>query len=159
MAIPMGRRIDGPHDRRIALAACRVDSSCSQLDISSCGIDIRMADEAEQWKVFETSFQSSKEYENPFMDVQVDVVFGKDGTEWKQPAFWNGGKTWTVRFAFPETGTFTYRIESNDPTLSRQKGTVDVEAYEGISPPSLRASVVSLLVQRKSIECRLSVGC
>lgn len=86
------------------------------------------------WEVFETSFKSTKTCENPFMDVQVDVVFKKDGTEWKQPAFWNGGNTWTVRFAFPETGTFTYRIESNDPSLNEKKGTVAVRAYVGNNP-------------------------
>jgi len=89
---------------------------------------------AEQWKVFETSFQSSKQYENPFIDARVDVVFGKSGKEWKQPAFWSGGNTWTVRFAFPETGTFTYRIESNDPVLDEKKGTVDVKPYKGNNP-------------------------
>ncbi|MHA1128644.1 MAG: apiosidase-like domain-containing protein [Alphaproteobacteria bacterium] len=89
---------------------------------------------AEHWRVFETSFESSGKHENPFMDVRVNVVFQKDGTEWKQPAFWNGGSTWTVRFAFPETGTFTWRVESNDPSLSKQKGTVEVGAYTGTNP-------------------------
>jgi len=87
-----------------------------------------------QWEVFETSFESSKEYRNPFMDVRMDVVFAKDGTEWKQPAFWNGGSTWTVRFAFPQTGTFSYRVESDDPVLNAKKGTVEVEPYTGDNP-------------------------
>ena len=68
---------------------------------------------AEQWDVFETSFTSTREHDNPFMDVQADVVFSKEGAQWKQPAFWNGANVWTVRFAFPETGTFTYRVEKN----------------------------------------------
>jgi hypothetical protein len=89
---------------------------------------------AEQWDVFETSFTSAKKHENPFMDVQADVVFEKDGTAWKQPAFWNGGNTWTVRFAFPETGTFTWRVESNDLTLNAKKGSVEVQPYEGNNP-------------------------
>ena len=89
---------------------------------------------AEQWDVFETSFTSAKKYENPFMDVQVDVVFRKDGKEWKQPAFWNGGKTWTVRFAFPEKGIFSWRVESNDPSLNGKKGAEEVVAYTGDNP-------------------------
>ena len=84
-----------------------------------------------QWEVFEKSFESSKDYGNPFMEAQVDVVFKKDGTEWKQPAFWNGGNKWTVRFAFPVMGTFSYRIESNDSSLNEKKGTVDVKTYKG----------------------------
>jgi hypothetical protein len=89
---------------------------------------------AEQWKVFETSFESSIKHENPFLDVQADVVFEKQGTEWKQPAFWNGGNSWNIRFAFPETGTFTYRIESNDSSLNGKTGTVEVHAYKGNNP-------------------------
>jgi hypothetical protein len=84
-----------------------------------------------KWEVFEMSFKSSKDYENPFIEVQTDVVFEKDGREWKQPAFWDGEKKWTVRFAFPVTGTFTYRVESNDPALNQEKGTVDVDEYKG----------------------------
>jgi hypothetical protein len=87
-----------------------------------------------KWEVFEMSIESTEDYENPFMEVSFDVVFGKDGREWKQPAFWNGGKTWTVRFAFPETGTFSYRVESNDRSLNAKKGTVDVQAYQGDNP-------------------------
>jgi len=87
-----------------------------------------------QWDLFEKSFDSSESYENPFMEVQLEVIFEKDGAEWKQPAFWNGGKTWTVRFAFPETGTFSYRVESNDPSLNQKRGTVDVQAYKGDNP-------------------------
>ncbi len=89
---------------------------------------------AEQWAVYEASFESKKTYENPFMDVQVDVVFGKGGTEWKQPAFWNGGNRWTVRFAFPETGTFAYRVESNDSSLNGKTGRVEVQEYKGNNP-------------------------
>ena len=89
---------------------------------------------AEQWDVFEKSFTSTERHDNPFMDVQVDVVFCKEDAEWKQPAFWNGTNVWTVRFAFPETGQFTYRVESNDPSLNGKAGTVDVQAYTGTNP-------------------------
>lgn len=88
----------------------------------------------EQWDVYETSFESSEKHGNPFMDVQADVVFAIKGTEWKQPAFWSGGNTWTVRFAFPEIGTFSYRVESNDASLNGKKGIVEVEAYTGDNP-------------------------
>ncbi|MCP4783002.1 MAG: DUF4038 domain-containing protein [Fuerstiella sp.] len=86
---------------------------------------------AEQWNVFETMFESSIQHKNPFMDVQADVVFAKGEQKWKQPAFWNGEDTWAVRFAFPDTGTFTYRIESNDSSLNGKTGTVVVQKYEG----------------------------
>ena len=41
----------------------------------------------EKWDIYEASFESSKTYDNPFMEVKVEIVFSKDGKEWKQPAF------------------------------------------------------------------------
>ena len=69
-------------------------------------------DRAKRGQVFETSFASTEDYEHPFMEVQVDVVFSNRGRDWQQPAFWKGGKTWAVRVAFPETGVFIYRVNS-----------------------------------------------
>lgn len=45
---------------------------------------------AEQWVVFETSFTSVRKYDNPFLDVQVDVVFSQGDRKWVVPAFWAG---------------------------------------------------------------------
>lgn len=44
----------------------------------------------EQWAVFETSFTSGKNYSNPFMDVEVYVIFQQGEKQWKVPAFWAG---------------------------------------------------------------------
>ena len=88
----------------------------------------------QQWKVFETSFESSKSYSNPFMDVQVDVVLEKEDREWKIPAFWDGESTWKVRFAPPETGSYTYRVVSSDQSnksLKGKKQSLTVTTYKG----------------------------
>ena len=88
----------------------------------------------QKWKVFETTFVSTKDYSNPFMDVQVDVLFEKDGKNWKIPAFWDGDNTWKVRFAPPETGTYSYRVVSNDKSnksLNGKKQFLSVAAYNG----------------------------
>ena len=48
----------------------------------------------------EVALQTRKQYANPFMDVELDVLFtGPDGTEMKVPAFWAGDGTWKVRYA------------------------------------------------------------
>ena len=65
------------------------------------GVTVVMA--VEQNCVFETSFTSSKAYDNPFMEVEVDVLFSNGAQEWKVPAFWDGGKTWTLE---PEMGNY-----------------------------------------------------
>jgi len=72
------------------------------------------ASEGRQWDVFETSFKSAKNYTNAFAEVEVNVVFRHDDTQWIVPAFWAGGTKWTVRFAPPVQGEFKYRVESTD---------------------------------------------
>ena len=70
---------------------------------------------AEQWAVFETSFTSARIYDNPFLDVQVDVVFRRGAQQWLVPAFWAGGDKWTVRFAPPLQGDYTFQVKCSDP--------------------------------------------
>ncbi|MBI4165639.1 MAG: DUF4038 domain-containing protein, partial [Acidobacteria bacterium] len=71
---------------------------------------------------------------DPFNDVDVDVIFSKDGATWRVPTFWRGGSEWTVRFASPSPGEYTYRLESTDksnPDLNGQEGRVRISAYTG----------------------------
>jgi len=99
------------------------------LSLSSCGERT-----VQQWEVFETSITSTKDYENPFIDVQVDALFEKDGQRWKIPAFWDGGNVWKVRFSPPEIGEYTFQFISNDnsnKSLKGEKKTLTVTAYRG----------------------------
>lgn len=98
---------------------------------------VASANGAEQWMVSETSFTSAKKYDNPFMDVEVDVVFKQGEQQWKVPAFWSGGDKWTVRFAPPLQGEYTYRVTCSDPTNQGLNGTeqsLHVTAYTGDNP-------------------------
>ncbi|MEO6454950.1 MAG: DUF5060 domain-containing protein [Ginsengibacter sp.] len=59
----------------------------------------------EQWKVHEVNLISEKEYADPFNEVSVDAIFsGPGGETIKRPAFWDGGKTWKIRFAPTKKG-------------------------------------------------------
>jgi hypothetical protein len=92
---------------------------------------------AEQWVVFETSFTSAREYENPFTEVEVDVVFKQGDKQWKVPAFWAGDRKWTVRFSPPMQGKYSYRVECNDKAnagLNGKDQTLSVTAYTGDNP-------------------------
>ena len=62
----------------------------------------------EQWTVFETSYESAKAYSNAFTEVEVDVVFQQGDKQWKVPAFGAGVQKWTVWFAPPEQGMYTF---------------------------------------------------
>ena len=90
-----------------------------------------------QWDVFETSFRSTKDYTNAFTEAEVNVVFKQGEYQWKVPAFWAGGKTWTVRFAPPVQGKFTYRVECSDKKnagLNGKEQTLQVTGYKGKNP-------------------------
>ncbi len=92
---------------------------------------------AEQWTVFETSFTSAKRYDNPFMDVEVDVVFQNGDVKWVVPAFWAGGDQWTVRFAPPVQGEFQYKVKCSDASNKDLNGgaqSLKVTAYSGDNP-------------------------
>ncbi len=92
---------------------------------------------AEQWAVFETSYESAKAYPNAFTEVEVDVVFKQGDKQWNVPAFWAGGKKWTVRFSPPTQGQYTYRVECTDkanPGLNGKEQTLAVTACTGDNP-------------------------
>jgi hypothetical protein len=87
--------------------------------------------------IFERTFTSQKTYADPFNDVDVDVVFTRSGENWRVPTFWRGGSKWTVRFAPPTAGEYTYRLESTDhsnPDLNGHETRVNLTAYAGASP-------------------------
>jgi hypothetical protein len=87
-------------------------------------------------RMVEWTVESAKRYRDPFNDVDVDVVFTKDGQSWRVPTFWRGGARWTVRFTPPSPGIYEYHLESTDisnPDLNGHPGKVTVSAYSGPS--------------------------
>jgi hypothetical protein len=79
----------------------------------------------------EIILHSTKGYDNPFMDVNIDAVFThEDGTVIAIPGFWNGDNEWKVRFASEKAGVWNYSVTCTDnenPSLF-DKGTVTVQA-------------------------------
>ena len=112
---------------------CFVACSIAAVALLSCLPVVRGAEVA-QWNVFEASYESAKVYSNAFTEVEVNVVFKQGENQWKVPAFWTGDKKWTVRFAPPLQGEFTYRVECTDkanPGLNGNEQTLSVTAYTG----------------------------
>jgi len=88
-------------------------------------------------RIFEFTFASTKEYADPFNDVDVDVIFTRGKRTWRVPTFWRGGQKWTVRFAPPTPGDYTYRLESTDKRnidLNGHARRVTITAYTGNNP-------------------------
>lgn len=87
-----------------------------------------------QERMFEWTFESHKHYSDPFNDVEVDVIFTNGGQSWRVPAFWRGGQRWTVRFAPPAPGEYSFRLQSTDPTdpdLNGRGGKTKILPYAG----------------------------
>ncbi|MCU0779571.1 MAG: DUF4038 domain-containing protein [Akkermansiaceae bacterium] len=101
------------------------------------GPRVLQAEVVGQWEVIETSYESDKAYANPFLELEVDVVFQQGEHQWKVPAFWAGGTTWKARFAPPAQGEYSCRVECTDQTntgLNGNERTLAVKPYTGDNP-------------------------
>lgn len=63
------------------------------------------------WREAEITLTAAGDYPNPYTDVEVWADFTHDdGTTLRRPAFWDGGRTWKIRFASPVAeGSWTWR--------------------------------------------------
>lgn len=89
---------------------------------------------AEQWRTVDIPVKSSKEYRNPFEDVDVFGEFsGPEGQKLKLLAFWDGDGTWIIRFAPTAQGEWSYEISSTDPENAdfQGSGSVSCVPYTG----------------------------
>jgi len=105
-----------------------------------------------QWARFEAQFTSSADYGNPVQDVQFEVDFtAPSGRKQTIPGFWDGGRTWKVRFSPDETGKWTYRSRCSleaDAGLSNRAGEFNCIPYSGDNP-LYRHGTVSLSENRR----------
>ncbi len=89
----------------------------------------------QQWQAIEIALTSSVTYADPFQDVDVTATFSRPGSKpITRPAFWDGGRTWKVRFAPPEAGLWTMTTSATDgknPGLQGVTGTVQCDPYSG----------------------------
>lgn len=94
--------------------------------------------QTQQHMIFETAIESSRDYDNPFLDVSIIVTFtSPSGESSKVEAFWDGERTWRVRFSPDEVGQWQWRTESSDPAnigLHRQSGQFQCVPYTGDNP-------------------------
>lgn len=93
--------------------------------------------EAEIWSPAEIILESTREYENPYLDVEVDAVFThSDGTVITIPGFWKEKNIFAVRFSPTKTGVWKYKITCNDaanPSLFKE-GIVNAKETSAETP-------------------------
>lgn len=76
-----------------------------------------------KWSVYELTLAASDRNEDPYLEVDLIGVFsGPDGESIVVGGFWDGQRTFRVRFTPPVEGTWTYATVSSDPKLDGQMG-------------------------------------
>ncbi len=88
--------------------------------------------------VTEIRWEAARDAADPYNQIDLDVeVVHPSGKTFRQPAFWNGGKTWVARVAIDEVGVATYRTtcsNQNESGLHHQSGSIEVSEYTGSNP-------------------------
>ncbi len=90
--------------------------------------------DAETWVSEEITFESEKEYSDPFNDIDVDLLLYGDGKVYTIPAFWDGGDTWKIRFVCPKDGEWFFETVCTDKenlSLHNRTGKVICKEYSG----------------------------
>lgn len=97
-----------------------------------------------KWARFEQTFKSSVRYDNPPQQCELQVTFtSPEGETNTVFGFWDGGRTWRVRFSPDFPGRWTYQTSCSDPDnarLSNQTGeflctgTIGQERFEKHGP-------------------------
>lgn len=91
-----------------------------------------------RWTVAEATLESARDYANPLQDLTVRArVTAPSGAEQAVDAFWDGGRTWRLRFCPDEPGDWRWRSESSetrDDRLHGREGAVRCVPYGGDNP-------------------------
>ena len=98
-----------------------------------------------QWRPAEFAFEASGNYDRPCVDVELSARFtGPGNRSFQAGGFWDGGKTWKVRFAPPAPGAWSYSTTCNVPDagLSGRKGTFTAGPAGGANPLFLHGGIL-----------------
>lgn len=90
------------------------------------------------WTRFEAAFESARDYDNPLQDVELQVKFtAPSGEEQTVLGFWDGGRTWRVRYSPNEPGDWRYSTAASDSAntgLHGKEGAFRCVEYKGKNP-------------------------
>lgn len=106
-----------------------------------CGVEspaVWSAERVESNRMAQVTFTARNPHADPFIDVEMDVVFTMpDGGKVRVPAFWAGKDKWCIRYASSQIGVHRFRTECSDwadKGLHGVEGEVEVVAYKGDNP-------------------------
>jgi len=100
-----------------------------------CSATSRAVETVQQFMRFERVFQSDTDYANPVQKTKLRVEFtSPTGRKRSILGFWDGGRTWRVRFSPDELGRWSYSTtfsEKSNQGLDAQKGIFQCTPYRG----------------------------
>ena len=79
-----------------------------------------------QWQPYDISLNADREHAWWTFPASADFVHEASESAIRIEAFWDGGRTWVVRFAPPLPGRWTCTTESRDSGLDGHSGTIEV---------------------------------
>ncbi len=89
--------------------------------------------EVRVWQMQEVTFQAAREYANPYVDVDLWIELEGPGYKRRVYGFWDGGRTFKVRFVATNPGVWSWRSASNrsdDAGLNGGRGTFRAVAWD-----------------------------
>ncbi|MBP7951638.1 MAG: DUF4038 domain-containing protein [Verrucomicrobiales bacterium] len=93
------------------------------------------AENPQVWERWEHSLTSSRDYANAYTEVTLRVRFtGPERRVITGCGFWDGGRSFRIRCAFPLPGTWKWETECSDADnagLHHQRGSVEAAPYRG----------------------------
>ena len=100
---------------------------------------------ATEKEVVEWTFTSAKQHNDPFNELELDVIIiHESGDTWQVPAFWSGNDRWRARFAPPINGHYTIHTICSDPAdagLHDERRDMHVSPYAGENPLKIHGQV------------------
>ena len=113
---------------------------------------------AHPWREVEIALTAERDYANSYTDVDVWAEFVHDnGDVLRRPAFWDGGRTWKIRFASPAAeGRWTWCsfCSVEDDGLAGQTGEVVCAAGPDTAQPLLPARLLAHVAGRAQPRAR-----
>jgi hypothetical protein len=101
---------------------------------SSTSLGARLeSGEVHVWQVQEVTLEATRDYANPYVDVDVWIELVGPGFERRVYGFWDGGRTFKVRFVATSPGAWSWRSASNQPNdegLNGGRGTFRAIAWD-----------------------------
>lgn len=80
----------------------------------------------ERWDTWEIALNSSRNYDNPFQNIELTGTFihKETGKSVTANGFYDDDSTWRIRFMPNEIGEWNYKTQSNDPDISGKEGQI-----------------------------------